>query len=344
MLTFRFNYAVHALEPFGYHAVNLLLYGAMCVLYTVCVKHMYTALKRHCTQADVVTLTCRDYVAITLSALLYSTHPVHTEAVANISCRAELLCGLCMLCGILLIIRAATGQSTEQQQQSKWFTHRSLLLLLSITATLCKEHGITLIPIAMLHELLCAPDVQIALWRAASYCMKQHQHDSTAAVMHTAASPSTAATASSGSLPVKHHTTVTQLTVMSAASAAPLSTLTRASNVTLAWSVIHTVLQRSCLYIVGAAVFMYIRLWLQSFQLPSRFLFTPLQNRVMYEREWYTRTYSFCYLYARHLSLILLPYPLVNTQSQPPAPLRCAAPATALLHAAALIKRVARLL
>ncbi|UYV82645.1 TMTC3 [Cordylochernes scorpioides] len=33
VLTFRLNYTVHGLDPFGYHLVNVILHTAVCLLY-----------------------------------------------------------------------------------------------------------------------------------------------------------------------------------------------------------------------------------------------------------------------------------------------------------------------
>ncbi|ROT80938.1 putative smile protein [Penaeus vannamei] len=33
VLTFRLNYLIHGLEPLGYHLVNMLLHGVVCILY-----------------------------------------------------------------------------------------------------------------------------------------------------------------------------------------------------------------------------------------------------------------------------------------------------------------------
>ncbi|KAK8735459.1 hypothetical protein OTU49_005400, partial [Cherax quadricarinatus] len=33
VLTFRLNYLLHGLEPLGYHLVNMLLHGVVCILY-----------------------------------------------------------------------------------------------------------------------------------------------------------------------------------------------------------------------------------------------------------------------------------------------------------------------
>ncbi|KAH7981451.1 hypothetical protein HPB49_024202 [Dermacentor silvarum] len=64
VLTFRLNFAVHGLDPFGYHLVNLLLHALVCLLYhRMCLMLLpgWTSL---------------------LAALLFSAHPIHTEAVS----------------------------------------------------------------------------------------------------------------------------------------------------------------------------------------------------------------------------------------------------------------------
>lgn len=68
-LTFRMNYAVHGLNPFGYHAINVILHCMVCLLYTF--------------MCDVVAF--KSSVLAVLAGLLFSTHPVHTEAVSFIS-------------------------------------------------------------------------------------------------------------------------------------------------------------------------------------------------------------------------------------------------------------------
>ena len=67
VLTFRLNYLLHGLEPWGYHAVNAALHGVVTLLFGFLCKHVTF---RH------------DDLAFLCSGL-FATHPVHTEAVSQ---------------------------------------------------------------------------------------------------------------------------------------------------------------------------------------------------------------------------------------------------------------------
>ena len=65
--TFRLNYMLHDLQPFGYHVVNVLLHAAVCYLYVL------------------VCVLVSDQVWPSLVAgLLFAVHPIHTEAVSEL--------------------------------------------------------------------------------------------------------------------------------------------------------------------------------------------------------------------------------------------------------------------
>ena len=70
-LTFRMNYAIHGLNPFGYHAVNVAMHGMVCLLYMFLCE----------------TVAFKSNVLAFLAGLLFATHPVHTEAVSRIKKR-----------------------------------------------------------------------------------------------------------------------------------------------------------------------------------------------------------------------------------------------------------------
>ena len=67
-LTFRMNYAIHGLNPFGYHAVNVVLHGVVSLLFMFMCE----------------TVAFKSNVSAFLAGLLFATHPVHTEAVSRI--------------------------------------------------------------------------------------------------------------------------------------------------------------------------------------------------------------------------------------------------------------------
>lgn len=79
VMTFRWNVAWHGFNVFGFHLVNLLLHAACSALVVLVARRV---LREHSVYAPL------------FAGLLFAVHPVHVEAVANIVCRAELLCCL----------------------------------------------------------------------------------------------------------------------------------------------------------------------------------------------------------------------------------------------------------
>jgi tetratricopeptide (TPR) repeat protein len=127
-LTFALDYALHGLEPFGYHLVNVVLHAAVSVLVLV----VFAA----------VTATPATALA---AALLFAAHPVHTEAVANVVGRAELIAAggffLAWWCWIRADRAAAAGRWTGY-----WVTATVVAYFLAMQG---KENAITL-PLALL--------------------------------------------------------------------------------------------------------------------------------------------------------------------------------------------------
>ncbi len=69
VLTFRLNYALHALRPRGYHAVNMAMHAAATLLFGwVCRRVVFAG-----SGAERGALLCM---------LMFASHPVHTEAVS----------------------------------------------------------------------------------------------------------------------------------------------------------------------------------------------------------------------------------------------------------------------
>lgn len=89
VLSFRLNYAVHGLEPFGYHLVNVGLHAVVSVLFTHFAGQLFNGRKR-------VTL---------VAGLLFATHPIHTEAVAGVVGRADCGAALFFLLSLMAYIK-----------------------------------------------------------------------------------------------------------------------------------------------------------------------------------------------------------------------------------------------
>jgi protein O-mannosyl-transferase len=88
--TFALNWALHGARPFGFHLVNLLLHAAVtCLLYLL----LRTILGVASPQGIAVAF---------VAAFLFAVHPIHTEAVASITGRAELLAAGFLLAACIL--------------------------------------------------------------------------------------------------------------------------------------------------------------------------------------------------------------------------------------------------
>lgn len=79
--SYAINYALHGLNPVGYHIVNVLLHALVSVLLFRLVRRLFGS----------------EPVAL-MAGVLFAVHPIHTEAVAGVVGRAEILA----LGGVLL--------------------------------------------------------------------------------------------------------------------------------------------------------------------------------------------------------------------------------------------------
>lgn len=122
-LSYLLTYRVWELNPLPYHASNIILHGMICsLLFGVLLKLV------------------RQRAALWI-AVLFAIHPLHVEAVAGVSGRAELLAHLFGLSAIFVALRSRSIQSD----------HRSIAALLRgcaifsglLGALLAKESGVT---------------------------------------------------------------------------------------------------------------------------------------------------------------------------------------------------------
>jgi tetratricopeptide (TPR) repeat protein len=124
-LTFALNHAVHGLAPVGWHAVNVALHAAVSAL--------------------LVVLLVRLDVGVAVAALagvLFATHPVHTEAVASVVGRADVLSTLlALLCWWLLLGRGGGLRAAAA----------ALMLALAVLA---KESAVALVGVILAVDLL----------------------------------------------------------------------------------------------------------------------------------------------------------------------------------------------
>ncbi|KAI6056015.1 TMTC1 [Marmota monax] len=138
VLTFKLNIFLTGMNPFYFHAVNVILH---CLVTLVL---MYTC--------DKTVFKNRGLAFVT--ALLFAVHPVHTEAVAGIVGRADVLA-----CLLFLLAFLSYNRSLDQCCAGECFppTASPSFLLLSLflgtCAMLVKETGITVFGVCLVYDL-----------------------------------------------------------------------------------------------------------------------------------------------------------------------------------------------
>lgn len=160
VLTFRFNYWLHELQSYGYHAVNVILHMAVCLLW----KRVSRLLVLQCTQRENLAVKCSF-----LSTLLFAVHPIHTEAVTGVVGRAELLSSLFFLAAFLSYSRAVSittiAAKKSQKFKTKWFPLCINFSLCLLASMLCKEQGITIAGICVAYEIFVVQNIHpLQLW------------------------------------------------------------------------------------------------------------------------------------------------------------------------------------
>ncbi|XP_017000704.2 protein O-mannosyl-transferase Tmtc3 [Drosophila takahashii] len=144
VLTFRFNYLLHALEPFGYHLVNLLLHLSVCLLW----RRVCRLLLRQCASSSGSNATSQLNTCAFVASLLFAVHPIHTEAVTGVVGRAELLSSICFLAAFLSYAR-----SVGDPRRTNWLALFACFGSCLLASMLCKEQGITIAGICVVYEL-----------------------------------------------------------------------------------------------------------------------------------------------------------------------------------------------
>ncbi len=126
MLTYAFDYSIWGLNPAGYHLTSILL-------------HILAALAIYW----LIALIFDDRLLSFLTGILFVVHPVHVEAVAYISGRADSLSLLFMLLAFIFYLKALRFRSTGLTV---------LLLLTYILALLSRENSLILPVLILLYH------------------------------------------------------------------------------------------------------------------------------------------------------------------------------------------------
>ncbi|MDP3937502.1 MAG: hypothetical protein Q8R92_05125, partial [Deltaproteobacteria bacterium] len=127
LTTYALNYAVHGVAPLGYHLVNVLLHALVSAMVVI------LALRLGVTLAGAA-----------LAGLFFALHPIHTEVVAGVVGRAELLASLAYIGGFLLWLRY---REHGRVRDLAW------LIAVFVLGNLSKEHVVVLPAVILGAEL-----------------------------------------------------------------------------------------------------------------------------------------------------------------------------------------------
>ena len=121
----------HSHLPFYFHLINVLLYGFLCVVVFrfLCLVFPLAEDRGHFFSSQSMLFSLAF-----LASLLFAFHPIHTEVVANIKGRDEILAFLCSLLAIVF---------SFEKEAYKDFKKTMIVFVLFLIALLSKENAIT---------------------------------------------------------------------------------------------------------------------------------------------------------------------------------------------------------
>ncbi|XP_037395369.1 protein O-mannosyl-transferase TMTC4 isoform X3 [Pygocentrus nattereri] len=155
VLTFRLNYLLAGgLHPVGFHMLNI---GLHCIISALMID-VFAILIGGLACDEKATRLAHVPKASLLAALFFAVHPVHTESVAGIVGRADLLCALFFQLSFLSYCRAFQGGDKSDSFSVSWIV---ISLLLCAVAMLCKEQGITVLGVNAAFDILMICNLNI---------------------------------------------------------------------------------------------------------------------------------------------------------------------------------------
>uniref|UniRef100_A0A8C5G6S5 dolichyl-phosphate-mannose--protein mannosyltransferase n=1 Tax=Gouania willdenowi TaxID=441366 RepID=A0A8C5G6S5_GOUWI len=152
VLTFRWNYLVAGdLHPVGFHVLNIILHALVSIL----MIDIFAILIGGLDYDEKGWIVNHAPKTSLLAAMFFATHPVHTESVAGIVGRADLLCALFFQLSFLTYCKAF---NTGSGFSVHWVV---VSLSLCAAAMLCKEQGITVLGVNAAFDVLLICNVNV---------------------------------------------------------------------------------------------------------------------------------------------------------------------------------------
>ncbi|KAM4672190.1 protein O-mannosyl-transferase TMTC1 [Amazona ochrocephala] len=300
VLTFKLNILLAGMNPFYFHAVNVILH---CLVTLVLMYTCDKAVFKDCRLAFV-------------TALFFAVHPIHTEAVTGIVGRADVLA-----CLLFLLAFLSYNRSVDQLYVGEHFppTASPFFLLLSLflgtCAMLVKETGVTVFGVCLVYDFFSLSCNGLKLRNGGLHHRPAQQ---------SAASPSASlqvppAGRENGKHRFAHRGTWSSchaaspeeqrssgLSVPSKAMWAIRSYLTANNNQNFLYTA-QPFLKRAVLVISYVILVLYFRLWIMGGSMP---MFSEQDNPASFSPYFLTRFLTYSYLLAFNAWLLLAPITL----------------------------------
>ena len=139
LYSFALNYWLNGQDPFGYHLFNVIIHLITSIMVWIFARLLLSSSK----SPDNYIIKNKNSIAF-FSALLFLTHPVHTQAITYITQRFASICTLFYITSLCFYIKGRKIQGNKFSKYVYWF----LALIFSISSIASKEIGIT-IPFAI---------------------------------------------------------------------------------------------------------------------------------------------------------------------------------------------------
>jgi Flp pilus assembly protein TadD len=140
-LSFAVNHALGGFDPRGYHVVNVLLHAAVSAIFLAVLGALVP------------------WMTAVAAAVVFAVHPVHTEVVASVVGRAELLAALGFFAAWWCLLAADAARTRTPPRPARTLEAAGVVLFL--TAMLAKENAIALLPVLIFTDIVRASPVGI---------------------------------------------------------------------------------------------------------------------------------------------------------------------------------------
>lgn len=150
--SFKLNYHFVGENTYSFHCVNVALHSMTTFLVFQLAHHTFACNSGGMQEHSVMLAA--------ISGLLFAVHPVHVEAVSNVTGRAEILSAFFALLAVYIHV---TFYSTSEKNKTKgngilYYVLSVIICCISCTlavgATLAKESGVVTLPILFAYEML----------------------------------------------------------------------------------------------------------------------------------------------------------------------------------------------